>query len=68
MAVIDPVACTDCGACLPVCPERAVFHEDLVPDEWRSYILINYLRSTEPTSVRLERPSPEGDTAQPRGE
>lgn len=68
MAVIDPVACTDCRACVPVCPARAVFHEDIVPDEWRSYILINYLRSTDPTSARQKRPAADGDPSQPCGD
>jgi Fe-S-cluster-containing hydrogenase component 2 len=55
MNVIDPIACTDCKACIPACPSRAIFHEDVVPDEWMPYILLNYLQSTEPTSVRITR-------------
>ena len=31
---IDPVACIDCGACVPVCPTESVFVlEDLPPDK-----------------------------------
>jgi ferredoxin len=56
MNVIDPIACTDCQACVPVCPSRAIFHEDIVPDEWAHYTLLNYLHSAESTSVRLIRP------------
>ena len=31
---VDPVACIDCGACIPVCPTDSVFVlEDLPPDK-----------------------------------
>jgi ferredoxin len=56
MNVIDPIRCTDCRACVPVCPVRAIFHEDIVPDEWVPYTLLNYLHSKEATSVQLARP------------
>ncbi len=35
---IQPDECVDCGACEIVCPVTAIFHEDDVPSEWRSYI------------------------------
>lgn len=39
---IDPEECIDCGACVPECPVEAIFPEDEVPEEWASYIPINY--------------------------
>lgn len=42
MLYIDPEECIDCGACEPECPVEAIFEEDAVPDEWKSYIKINY--------------------------
>lgn len=35
---IDPDECIDCGACEPECPVEAIFPEDEVPDEWKSFI------------------------------
>src|ERR1043165_8003330 len=31
---IRPDACVDCGACEPVCPVVAIFHEDDLPADW----------------------------------
>jgi ferredoxin len=53
MNVIDPIRCTDCQKCVSVCPTRAIFHEDLVPDEWVHYTLLNYFVSTETSATRL---------------
>ena len=39
---IDPEECIDCGACEPECPVEAIFEESEVPDEWSSYIKVNY--------------------------
>ncbi len=39
---IDPEECIDCGACVPECPVEAIFPEDEVPEQWESYIPINY--------------------------
>lgn len=39
---IDPEECIDCGACEPECPVEAIFDEDMVPDQWKRYININY--------------------------
>jgi ferredoxin len=38
---IDPVTCTDCAACEPVCPVSAIFIESEVPVKWQSFILKN---------------------------
>ena len=41
MLYIHPDECIDCEACVPECPVEAIFHEDDVPDEWKSYIELN---------------------------
>jgi NAD-dependent dihydropyrimidine dehydrogenase PreA subunit len=38
---IDPTECIDCDACVEACPVDAVFAEDQVPDQWRSYVDLN---------------------------
>ena len=39
---ISPDECIDCAACEPVCPVTAIFVEEDVPEEWKSWIPINY--------------------------
>jgi NAD-dependent dihydropyrimidine dehydrogenase PreA subunit len=38
---IDPVTCIDCGACQAVCPVTAIFPNDQVPEQWKSFIQVN---------------------------
>lgn len=38
---IDPQRCIDCGACVPVCPVRAIFADYAVPAPWQMYIQVN---------------------------
>lgn len=35
---IDPGACIGCEACMPECPEKAIYPIDRVPDKWKKYI------------------------------
>jgi ferredoxin len=42
MLYVDPEECIDCGACEPECPVEAIFEESEVPEEWNSFIKINY--------------------------
>jgi len=37
---IHPDECVDCGACEPVCPVTAIFHEEDVPAAWAGYVAI----------------------------
>ncbi|GGJ12204.1 4Fe-4S ferredoxin [Alicyclobacillus cellulosilyticus] len=39
--LINPDVCIDCGACEPVCPVAAIYHEDDVPEEEQEWIEIN---------------------------
>jgi ferredoxin len=38
---IDPVECIDCGACVPVCPAKAIFVEAKLPKKWAQFTEIN---------------------------
>ena len=38
---IHPDECIDCGACEPVCPVKAIFAEDEVPEQWKDYAAMN---------------------------
>lgn len=42
---IDPVECIDCGACIPECPEKAIFTLADLPKEYHHNILENAERS-----------------------
>ena len=42
MLLISPEECIDCAACEPVCPVVAIFAEEDTPEEWDSYITLNY--------------------------
>ena len=37
MLIIDPEECIDCGACEPECPVEAIFPEDALPDEYKTW-------------------------------
>ncbi|MBI2166476.1 MAG: ferredoxin family protein [Chloroflexi bacterium] len=39
---INPDECIDCAACEPVCPVTAIFAEDQVPAQWKSFTPKNY--------------------------
>ena len=38
---IDPIDCTDCGACVPECPVGAIFLDTEVPPQWARYVELN---------------------------
>ena len=51
MLYIQPDECVDCDACMPVCPVTAIFPEDEVPAEWRSYKDVNAAWFTDVTGL-----------------
>jgi ferredoxin len=51
MLYIHPDECIDCGACVPECPVEAIFAEADVPEQWKSWIPVNYEKG--PTSVQI---------------
>jgi NAD-dependent dihydropyrimidine dehydrogenase PreA subunit len=38
---IHPGECIDCGACEPECPVQAIYPEEDIPEEYRSFIQVN---------------------------
>jgi NAD-dependent dihydropyrimidine dehydrogenase PreA subunit len=41
MLYIHPGECIDCGACEPVCPVEAIYYEDDLPAQLRTYLAVN---------------------------
>ena len=41
MLYIHPDECVDCGACEPVCPQEAIYHEEDVPDQLSAFTAAN---------------------------
>lgn len=41
MLVINPESCIDCSACVTECPVSAIYPDDRVPDEEKSFIKFN---------------------------
>jgi ferredoxin len=41
MLCIHPDECVDCGACEPVCPAEAIYHEDDLRAKWSAYAADN---------------------------
>ena len=41
MLYIHPDECIDCEACVPECPVEAIFHEDNLPEDQKSYLELN---------------------------
>ncbi len=40
---IHPDECIDCGACESVCPVTAIFAEADTPEQWKSFIPLQYV-------------------------
>jgi len=38
---VDPIACIDCGACVPVCPSGSMFALDDLPPEQAQFAEVN---------------------------
>lgn len=38
---VNPELCLDCGACEVECPANAIFEEQDLPDEYKSFITLN---------------------------
>jgi len=38
---IQPEECINCGACVPVCPEEAIYYEEDLPDAQRRHLQDN---------------------------
>ena len=54
---IDPDECIDCAACVPECPEEAIFEVEDLPPEYQSAIDENAEKSRD-TPVIVETREP----------
>ena len=60
--VIDPEECIDCGMCIDVCPPRAIFMEDELPEKWAEYVEINATYAAQwPAITQQKDPLPEAE-------
>ncbi|MGE0328401.1 MAG: 4Fe-4S binding protein [Polyangiaceae bacterium] len=53
---IDPLACIDCGVCVPVCPVDAIFEEALLPGSEAKWLEVNAERSSVLPVLSRRRP------------
>jgi ferredoxin len=59
MVYVDPLACIDCMACIVVCPVKAIFSEDRVPEAQHEWIEINRTRCVDlPVILVKQQPLP----------
>lgn len=59
---IDPDSCIDCAVCVPECPVEAIFADDDVPLDQRSFIEINErLAKRWKAITRTKLPLPDAD-------
>ena len=60
--VIDPVACIDCGVCVPECPVEAIVDEkDLKPEQMEYIELNKRLAAQWPLITAANEPLPDAD-------
>ncbi|MBR1225160.1 4Fe-4S binding protein [Bradyrhizobium sp. AUGA SZCCT0176] len=52
---IDPVACVDCGACIPACPVGAIVESNDLEDSQMSWIETNAVRAAETPVIRSKQ-------------
>jgi ferredoxin len=62
MLYIDPEECIDCMACIAECPVEAIYHEDDVPDQWKSFIPLNAEMSKQSPQI-TEKQEPLADAS-----
>src|SRR5258707_8743672 len=62
MLYIHPDECIDCGACEPECPVTAIFPEEDVPANLKSFVQLNrdVFKSDTPPGRPTRGPPPEG--------
>lgn len=63
MLVIDPDDCIDCAVCIPECPVNAIYPEEDVPADQRTFVDLNArLARGWPTITRTKAALPDADT------
>jgi len=59
---IDPDECIDCAVCIPECPVNAIYAEEDVPADQRSFIALNVeLAKKWPSITRMKPHPPDAD-------
>ena len=53
MSYIDRDECIDCGACVEVCPNQAIFRHDQLPPEWAPFEQIGAQWYRDPQTARV---------------
>jgi len=56
MLYIDPIACIDCGACVPECPVEAIYDEGSVPSDEAHFLALNAERAPLLPVVNQKQP------------
>jgi len=60
--VIDPDECIDCAVCIPECPVNAIYAEEDVPEDQRSFTALNAeLAKTWPAITDTKGALPEAE-------
>jgi ferredoxin len=60
---IDPGACIDCGACVPLCPVKAISEEFDLTGDREEWVQINAAIAPTLPVIRKKQPSLEGAQA-----
>jgi ferredoxin len=53
---IKPEECIDCGACVPVCPTKAIFAEGDLPEKWAEYKDLNAELAAKWPNISAQKP------------
>ena len=62
MLVIDPDECIDCNLCVPECPVDAIYAEDDLPEDKKSYTELNAeLAKKWPMITAMKEAPPDAD-------
>ena len=53
---IDPEVCIDCGACVPVCPVKAIYDAADMPEDLDRWVAVNAERSAVLPRITAKQP------------